>query len=440
MMFSLAAVPLIVGAGVAIDMSRLNSANATLQAAADSAALAAVSGKKDSLLEAQVHTLIGNYLKENKADSTIVGVKITDSGFNAKKTLYHVKVTGKMNTMLMGLVGFQTMDVGAFSEVDGGNPPTLEMALVLDVTGSMNAEGRLPALKTAAKDLISKVLGAQTADSDLKIGIVPFANYVNVGTNNDGQTWVDIPPRPNKWECWDSYPSLSYQNCRQVPNLPIDGIPQSGTHEVCDTVLGAPVQVCNWYQPVWYGVVGSRSGLDAKLYGGGTPYPALLNTSGPQAITDLTSDKAQLDKNIDSLTADAETYIPAGLMWGWELLDPKKPFSVAKSKKAMEDAKGLKALVLMTDGDNTKSADGQYHWGSDAAAADKKSKELCNNIKKSGITIYTVAFKVKKAASIAMLQECASTEKNAFDATDDKTLLTAFGAIADSLSAVRLTK
>jgi Flp pilus assembly protein TadG len=440
MMFSFAAVPLLVGAGVAIDMSRLNSANATLQAAADSAALAAVSGKKDSLLDAKVNTLIQAYLVENKATDIITSVKVVEAEFDEDANRYHVKVTGKMKTQLMGIVGYKTMDIGAYSEVDGGNPPTLEMALVLDVTGSMNAEGRLPALKTAAKDMVAKILSTKAKSADLKIGIVPFANYVTVGKEYSNASWLDLQPMPKVWTCWDSYPNSKNTNCRAVPNSPIDGVEQAGTHQECDVEYGVSVQVCNWSQNAWYGVVGSRSGLDTQLHSNGVPYPVIVNYSGPQAITDLTSDKAQLDKDIDSLTADAETYIPAGLMWGWELLDPQKPFSAAKGKKAMEDSKGVKALVLMTDGDNTKSADGQYHWGSDAAAADKKTKELCDNIKKSGITIYTVAFKVKKAASIAMLQNCASTEKNAFDATDDKTLLTAFGAIADSLSAVRLTK
>jgi Flp pilus assembly protein TadG len=440
MLFSLAAVPLLVGAGVAIDMSRINYANTRLQAAADSAALAAVSGKKDSLLDEKVNKLIAAYLKQNKADDIITSVKVTDAKFDEEKNLYHVKVTGKIDTMLLGLVGHKTVDVGAYSEVDGGNPPTLEMALVLDVTGSMNAEGRLASLKVAAKDMVAKILEKSPAASDLKIGIVPFADYVNVGTKYDGESWLDVPARPKKWECYNSYPNVTYFNCKQVPNLPVDGVAQSGTHEECESSAGKAVEVCGWYQNSWYGLVGSRTGNDTQLQKGGTPYPGIINASGAPAITDLTSNKSTLDTNINALTASGETYIPAGLMWGWELLDSNKPFNVAKTKKAMSDSKGIKALVLMTDGDNTKSADGMYHWGGDGDAADKKTNEICDNIKKDGITIYTVSFKVKTASSIAMLQECASNPGNAFDAVDENTLVTAFGAIADSLSAVRLTK
>jgi Flp pilus assembly protein TadG len=144
-MFSLAAIPILVSIGAAIDMVRMNDANTLMQAATDATALAAMSGKKNSLDEHKIEKLALQYLKLNDADKTIKNVEVKNYGFDKSKQIYHVKMTGKIDTLLMGIVGYKTMDVGAYSEVDGGNTPTLELSLVLDVTNSMNAEGRLDA-------------------------------------------------------------------------------------------------------------------------------------------------------------------------------------------------------------------------------------------------------------------------------------------------------
>jgi Flp pilus assembly protein TadG len=442
-MFSIAAVPLLISVGVAVDMLRTNSANAILQAATDSAAIAAVSGKKNSLNDAQIEGLVNAYIAANNGDKTIQSVKVKEFGWDKAKAIYHVKLTGKIDTMFMAMAGYKTMDIGAYSEVDGGTTPTLELSLVLDVTNSMNAEGRLDALKVASKALVDKLMKSKPAEADIKIGIVPFSNYVNVGTGNATASWLEAQSTVPYKTCWDTYPNAVYSNCTIVKKTGInDGVPYTYDSNECATVnYGAPVNVCSMYAPKWYGVVGSRnSGLDSKLYGVGASYPGLVDTWGPQQITDLTPDQTKLNADINSLTANAETYIPTGLLWGWELLETNKPFTTGKSKAAMKAVKGQKVLVLMTDGDNTLSSNAPYHNGSDGAVADAKTKELCDGIKKDDIKLFTVAFKVEKASSKAMLLDCATSPAEAFDAADDAALLDAFGQIAESLTAMRLTK
>lgn len=438
-MFSLVAVPVILAGGAATDLLRANNANTLLQAATDAAALAGVAGKNNRMNEGNITKAVKSYLESNGANKILKNVTVSSSGLD-KNGIFHVKLTGKIETTFMALAGYPTMDVMGYSEVEVGSGG-LEIALVLDTTDSMNFQGRLPALKIAAKDLVEKVLKDKAPSSYIKIGIVPFANYVNVGVGNKSQSWVKIPPMLKTWQCWDTYPNVTVVSCADVPNAPIDGVPQAGTHQSCIYNYGAKVQACGWDDPQWNGVVGSRNaGLDTKKQGGGAPYPGLINYSGPQQITEMTDVKSTLDTNIDALTASAETYIPSGLMWGWELLDASEPFLGVKTAKEMTDSKGTKALVLMTDGDNTKSADYPYHGGNDDAAADAKTTELCENVKKDGISVYTVAFKVGKISTKTMLKSCASNPGQAFDATDDAALLAAFGDIAASLAQVRLTK
>lgn len=439
-MFSLAAVPLLLGAGAASDILRANNANTVLQAATDAAALAGVAGKNNKLNADKIALAVNSFLESNGANKILKNVTVVDTGFDAKG-VFHVKMTGKIETTFMALAGFHTMDVIGYSEVEAGSGG-LEVALVLDTTGSMNAQGRLAALKVSANDLIDKLLTDKAADSYIKIGIVPFADYVNVGVSNKDKSWMDVPSTVPQMSCWNTYPNATYSNCRMETFTGInDGAATSWTSQVCDWVNGTAVQQCGLNAPVWNGVVGSRNnGLDTKLKGTGNPYPGLLYQVGPQAITQLTDSKATLLSSVNSLTANAETYIPAGLLWGWELLDASEPFLGAKTQAEMTAVRGKKALVLMTDGDNTLSATYPWHWGNNDNQADQKTKELCNNIKAEGISVYTVAFKVGKPSSKKMLVDCASDTSQAYDAADDAALLAAFGEIAASLAQMRLTK
>ncbi len=440
-MFSLAAVPLLLAAGAATDLLRANNANTLLQAATDAAALAGAGAKNHNMSEGQLTMVVNNFIGSNKAADILKSVTIQKSGYDKKTGIFSVKLSGKVQTTFMALAGYPTMDAIGYSEVELGSG-ALELVMALDTTGSMNSEGRLDALKVAANDLVAKLLKDKSADAYIKVGMVPFADYVNVGVANRNKFWVDVPADTQKNECWTTYPNATYSNCHmETVNGSNDGVPVTYQQNVCDTNTGAAVQQCGLVDYKWYGVVGSRSnGLDTKIVGSGAKYPGLINVGGPQAITEMTDSQSTLVANINSLTANSETYIPSGLLWGWELLSSVDAFTGVKTKAEMTALKGTKAMVLMTDGDNTRSADYPYHWGNNAAAADQKTKELCDNIKADGISVYTVAFKVLKTSSKKMLTNCASSPSQAFDAQNNAALLAAFGEIAGQLTQLRLTK
>jgi Flp pilus assembly protein TadG len=450
-MFSICAVPILVASGVAIDSTRRNSSNMALQAATDSAALAAVSGKKNVLDDQKIIESVKSFLAANNADKTVVSVEVKDYGFNEDKTIYHVKMTGKMKTMFMGLAGYSTMDIGAYSQVEVGGS-ALEVALVLDTTGSMNQQGRLDGLKIAAKDLVQGLYKDKDANSYLKIGVVPFANYVNIGMNNRNKYWANVPADYQDPEsCYTSYPDAKYGNCRVVTSTYQncygggDGIAPTcywttGSYTACDVIsYGKAVKTCYpGTSHKWNGLVGSRNN-DADITGT-EKYPGLMDLVGPNEITELTDNQGKVISAIQTLTADGETYIPSGLLWGWNMLESAEPLTGSKTKVEMTKVKGIKAMVLMTDGDNTKSVYGTYHNGGDGAAADAKTAQLCENIKADGIKLYTIAFKVGKSSSLQMLKACATDPSYAFDAQDNTALKNVFNLIAGSLATLRLTK
>ncbi len=441
-LFALAAVPLLLVGASAIDMVHANRTQAVLQGAADAAALA---GGVSDVSEGDAKKLVEDFVIANGAQNALdsdFDVKITDDKNTGS---FQVKISGKINTSFMKLAGISTMDIDAMAEVMRGSR-ALEVVLVLDNTDSMNFEGRLDSLKVASRQLVDDIFENTPNKAYTKIGIVPFANYVNVGLGSRGKAWMSVPADSSNTtnECWATYPSATKSNCHMEPyNYVQDGVSVSTTTEVCDWNYGAPVNQCG---PVnhdvkWYGCVGSRnSPLDRSIGSEAVPYPGVMDTYCPRPITDLSDDKSELQGEIDAMTATGNTYIPAGLLWGWNMLNPAEPLSSAKSKVDMAGLEGVKALVLMTDGANTLVPAYPNHVDGPAATSDAIVSELCGNIKADGIIIYTVSFKVTDSVAQKNLTDCASDPSKAFDADDATELSAAFKEIAQKLSAVRLSK
>jgi Flp pilus assembly protein TadG len=443
MFLAVSAIPMLAAAGVAVDMAQSNRTITVLQAAVDTAALSgATSGETD---EAALKVIVQDYLTANGAKNVLDDVDSIESKLDPVTRKFSVRVKGRRNTSLMYLVGIDKTGFDVGSEVNIGGDG-LEVALVLDNTGSMNQAGRLPALKTAAKDLVSTLFSLEEKGAYVRVGIVPFAEYVNVGLKNRGASWLDVPPDGSKTtnKCWKEYPDKKTSNCR-MENVPSnsDGVVTYSQKKVCDVNWGAPKKVCadvTEYQ-TWHGCVGSRNNpLDQEIGTLSTRYPGLMNQMCTAEIVDLTNDKSVLNGAIDKLKATGSTYIPAGLMWGWNMVDENQPLGGAKTAADIAKMGGNKSIVLMTDGENTLSASYPWHWNNDKTAANAKTAALCDNIKNSGVVVYTVAFQVTDVASQTLLQKCASSSTKAFTADNADQLVSAFKSIADNLLAQRLTR
>jgi hypothetical protein len=67
----------------------------------------------------------------------------------------------------------------------------LEVALVFDNTGSMASQSRLSTLKVAANDFVEILFGPRDEADTLKVAVVPFSQFVNVGPDKSNRLWVD---------------------------------------------------------------------------------------------------------------------------------------------------------------------------------------------------------------------------------------------------------
>lgn len=399
---ALAALPLFGAVGVAVDVFRKGEAQSRLQAALDAGALAGASSSTTN--QAQIRKQIRQFVMSNGGDQLLNNANMIDITFASNGRII-VSAEGTIGTTVTGVFGMSEMKIMAASEVKASNGGA-EVSLVLDTTDSMNSEGRIEALRTAASEFV-KVIGEANGPSGdrIKVSLVPYAHYVNVGTGQAGASWLD------------------------------------------NTALGA--------NQVWHGCVGPREyPANTRDSGYNNTIPRIIDdltvsdsyTDTPCApeIVPLTADQSVLNSRLTALTATGTTYIPAGLMWGWRTLSDTAPYTEGEGP-TMTAAKNIKKfIVLMTDGLNTmeKVSGTPYlqHNNFITEASDNLTLEICSNVKDAGIEVYTIGFKLIEPEMKAKLEQCASTPENYYDAADDNQLSAAYRAIGQHISAVHLSK
>ncbi len=441
LMFGLTAVPMMLAGGIAVDYANAIQAKANIQAAVDNAALAA--GYDTTMSDADMLKLVKKYLESNGAENALKSldeVKIKRIGTTGLK----VSAKGKVDNYLMRIIGNNTTDIGAETYIKN-NYGNLEVALVLDNTFSMSAAGKMAALKNAANTLVDKLHDNKGAAASLDISLVPFSQYVNIGMSRRNAPWADIPAdwdEPRSGGYWYRPVTRKY-NCRMETRTRVrDGVSSTYETRVCDREYGPKEWRTYSYvkKHRWNGCVGSRNyPLNTQDTAPTSKIPGLLNRSCSREITTLTSSKSTISNEIDKMSASGnQTYIPAGLMWGWRMLSSDVPLTDGVSKAKMKSENYTKAIVLMTDGENTVSPNYPDHRVSNGTNADNLTKEICQNIKSNGtgtekIRIYTVTFAVSDPATKKMIRECATSDSYYFDASDSVALAAAFEQIGKSL-------
>lgn len=200
-------------------------------------------------------------------------------------------------------------------------------------------------------------------------------------------------------------------------------------------------------------MVSRPDGLHKEASFGGEPFKGNAGHTAcnwqNNIASPLTDDFEELKADIAALTPRGKTYLPVGLLWAWRLLEEEQLFT---DDTIDEDTATQRVLLLMTDGNNTASLngdsrdsswDGLYHWGSsdedyNREKSDELTIELCASIKNADIRLVTVAFEVDDDDTKSMLNACASTGADFYD-VDARSLEQAFGKIGSGFSSARLT-
>jgi hypothetical protein len=180
----------------------------------------------------------------------------------------------------------------------------LELAIVVDVTGSMNwtdseGEVKIDSLKTAGHTLLTTLYGEAQTLPDVWISLVPYRAAVNIGKRT---SWL------NGYKAADFHPD-SWRGCidaRSAPRDQNDDPPDS-----------------------W------ASRFRAFLWPDGVAWnswpPVVFDHSGPNwfcpvnEITSLTDQRSTIDDAIEALDARSGggTQTSTGLVWAWRTISPR---------------------------------------------------------------------------------------------------------------------
>ncbi|HEY2008256.1 MAG TPA: TadE/TadG family type IV pilus assembly protein [Rhizomicrobium sp.] len=196
MMFGLAIVPLMIAAGVGLDLTRAMLVRQQMGEALDAAALA-LGSTSGGLTQAQANSLAQSYFSANyQVDQSSFGTPtLAAFTWTPGSGTVQLSATDNMPTVLMKIAGINNMSVNASSTVVWGQSK-LWVALVLDNSGSMangdSGGSKMAALQNASNQLLTILKNASATPGDVQASIVPFVSDVNVGTSNASASWLDF--------------------------------------------------------------------------------------------------------------------------------------------------------------------------------------------------------------------------------------------------------
>ncbi len=429
MTFALATVPIMGFVGSAIDYSRANAAKAAMQAAADATALM-MSKSISNLNSGQITTEAGNYFNALLTNNQVTGVTVTPTYTTTGGTQVVLSATASMPTTFMKVLGMSSLNIDVSSTVKWGDK-RLRVALVLDNTGSMSSAGKMTALKTAAKNLLSQLQAAVSQNGDVYVSIIPFVKDVNVDPINYNQSWID-------WTDWDA----NNGTCKGY-----SGKKQPQDKSSC---LSAGGKWTPDNHNTWNGCItdrGNSSGpstlnTDTNVtpaVAGNIPtlFPADQYSYCPATVMPLSYNWSAMNTAVDNMSPNGSTNQNIGLVHGWQSLVGGGPFPAPPALDPNYTYQQV--IILLTDGLNTQ--DRWYGNGSSTSPQiDARQQITCDNVKAAGITIYTVQVNTDGDPTSTLLQNCASSPDKFFLLTSANAIVATFRQIGTALSSLRVAK
>ncbi len=468
-MFGVCFVPIVLSAGVAVDLSRALIVRERLGHALDAAALAV--GGSNGLTEQMKQDMADDFFAANYpvAEIGIPGAVTVTSG---EDTVY-LTASADVPTTLMAIFNYQSLTVNADTEVTL-DTQGIEVVLVLDNTGSMSGS-KIESLKNASEDLVEILFGPEETSDMTKIGLVPFTAAVNIGTDSLADDWIDdsaastlaghaFQPGVNVLDLYDQIPNAEWDGCietRLPPYDVTDDAPNTGDPDTLWLPYFAPDEpdlpeyVNNYLVDQFVGTPDDTQRFVGKYDGTAASGNGPLRGCTVPPLTPLTNVKQDLLDAIDAMVSSGYTHIPIGAVWGWRVLSPTEPYTEGAE---YDDKDWQKAIIIMTDGANTIDAE-PNHNGSNYSAygfmeeqrisaasqsdfVDQLNTNLtavCDNIKAETVRVYTITFEVSNQEIIGLMKSCASGEALYFNSPSEEHLEATFQAIAMDLSRLRIS-
>jgi Flp pilus assembly protein TadG len=183
MMWALMGTVLIGLVGLTVDFTRAQAIRNAMQNAADGAALVA---ERSSNLSMDARTAAARAFFDAEVGD-MVGANVTFEVSQLVEGGHRVVARAPMPVSLARIISNNDWTIGVEAEAQANASPPIEVALVLDNTGSMAND--MGALRSAASSLATDLL---SLDGDsVKVALVPFVAQVNIGNDQSHLAWMD---------------------------------------------------------------------------------------------------------------------------------------------------------------------------------------------------------------------------------------------------------
>ncbi len=384
-------------AGGAVDFLRYTNIRSEIQAASDSAVLAAssLSNERDPA------TVATDYFAKNFDETryNIPPVSFVPNVISDTNTQKTVSATASvdMPTLLLGVMKLAGNDMSklriSVNSQASESVGAAEIALVLDESDSMNNNNKIVELRTAAEGFVTRMMDNSHPGS-MSMSIIPYGFGVNI--------------EPVFYDYADT-----------------------------SSVIGPVTRFCIFYDPADYTgdrITSLRQPVDqtsADYHDQCSPNPVLFNSKT----------KSDLISKVQALGSTGNTDSHMGLMWGVKALNPSMRGYLGGDDPARPHDFGpdtLKVIVVMSDGLIFPNPDDMGYQPFTEAQA--HFDDLCQEAKNDGIVVFAIGYDMTAGSPEDQnLQDCA-TSLSHYYFNDTLDLDAAFDGIAASISRLRVTE
>ncbi|PWE30343.1 hypothetical protein C4N9_06565 [Pararhodobacter marinus] len=379
-------VAMILVGGIAVDMMRYENERLRMQNAADRAVLAATMLRENNSDATPEDILRAYFAAEGFSDQLGSNFRIEQDDEDGRVvTVFPSGTVPSLFTQFVGVDNFaMTTPARAAEQFDGG--PDVELVMVLDVSGSMNGQQKIVAMRDAAAELATTLLNDAEEVGDVGITLVPY------------DTWV---------------------------------LPPTGFLNSFVNVIGTGA--CNDFSN-WNTITNTLSLLSIRQNCATDPW---------RMARPYVSDPALAEQYIQDLRAAGTTSIDLGVRFGAMFFDPdlrpviSELIANGEVDPAFEgrpydwdEPNVVRALILLTDGTNCCGE----RYGTQTQ--DDNTLSVCNALKDQGVLIYAIAYQAPSAGA-ALMQGCASSPSHYFNTSADE-IISVFEGITTSIQTQQL--
>jgi Flp pilus assembly protein TadG len=468
-LFGAAASVLALGVGFAVNISQLYNARSSLQGVVDAAV---TSTARDLTLgvitEADANKTVQAFLDANSAAGILQANQVVLDKLTVNRTANTVQADAHVDVGLY----FPFFSTGDMRRVNASttalySDKQVEVAMMLDITGSMAKKGKVDKigdLKAAAKNAVRTMLQNQDPKNPrVRVALVPYASAVNAGklAENvyvENQGGSDLPPvagstllvaktNSKLLPSFSDYVSIVGAATPRPDNCATERKDKNGNP---DFSADGPDTVRTDKNGKKYFALVNR---DDHLGGSG------MNKCPTAAVIPLTADSGALLDSIDHFQADGYTAGAIAVQWTYYMLSPQwrtviKNAGLGSGPSDNNAKKIAKVAILMTDGQfNTAFAGAGGNYNGQGNLARGNAQTLCGNMKDDGIEVFTIGFDLndkdmsatERDQAKAVLKDCSSKDtssanKHYFEASTGAELDAAFQEIIRNTEKVALTQ